>query len=358
MCQSKAEGGRRCAAHLEQYATAGIIDYARITSGLSKAQVKDAYEAAIALADPGETDPTRDEVDTYLHATASQVRNDPAIPPQPKATIVTRLMDAVGRAKPSAATFRAWKSVIVDAWTKVRRQAIAGFAAATVVMSVGACGNAPDQPQPDATAAPVAISTQAPAQYDTTYTVAEPTYSQPAVNRYGRDEVAAGTTVAVNVVKDIGFDENLVSTPLSDLSPNDFYASNATMTDDCRAAWTSNVQRYLRSDGQDSMNNVWAMSIADVVGTLNDDAIRLPKEGPVATDPRITKVDTTLASNGATLIVAVTAKSTMRIDRDDEPHVVTVTKESNIFLIRDSEGWKIDGWSGQVAGSRITPALD
>lgn len=354
MCQSKAKGGRRCAAHLEQYATSGLVEYARHTSGLPRTEVKALYE--MAKSSPSdEPEPTRVEVDNFLRSTASRVMNDPAIPPAPKQTIVTRLIEAIGRVKPSAATFRAWRSVVVDAWSKVRRQAAAGFVAAAMVVSVGACGNAPDQPAPDATAAPVAVATQAPAEHDTTYTIAEPTLGQPAISRYGREEVETGTEQALTLLKDIGYDETLVSSPFESLTPRDFFTSNHLMTDSCRDSWDGHVRAYLGSDGKDSMESVYAMSMTSLLHHIKSKDFSEPETGPMVTDPRITKVETSLASDGSTLTVDTVAKATVRVNISGEPHTVTATKDTQIFLVRDADGWQIDGWRGQVMTSSPVP---
>lgn len=364
MCQSKAEGGRRCKFHLEQGVAGGMTTYVASVTGLSPKQTAEAYEAlereGLALPDP-----TREEVDEFLEREAFRVRHEPNLTEKRRESIVARLRAAIGRITPNGSTFHAWKNLVAESWSRVRRRAAAAFMVGALTFSVGACGNAPSQATPDDTAAPVAgapvtpqPSNGSPREYDSTYEVAEGTASNEAVERFGPREAAQGTALAIDTSQDYFWDEESVTSMPGEDADEHAYSLAERMTPATAEQWRETVDEFIANSKEGNygagQNGRDFLSISFYGGAAFDNAVdkdgntvTVAPEGPVVVNPTLSKVTTGLTADDR-LSVEIEGSAGLRVVVGGKPKVWNLTRSITYYMVQDKDQgeWLIDAWSG------------
>lgn len=366
MCQSKADGGRRCKFHLEQGVANGMTTYVASVTGLSAQQTNEAY-TALEREGRNAPDPTREEVDAFLEREAFRVRYEPNLTEKRRESIVARLRAAIGRITPSGATFHAWKNLVAESWSRVRRKAAAAFVVGAMTFSVGACGSAPEQPTAAETVAPVASAPLTPGdqvRYDTTFETAEPTINPAAATKFGRGEALAGTDAAVSFSERYFYDDDAVTTKGGvDL---DKYATplGQHMTPTARADWNTSVKGFVTDvkNGELGANkgswDVLSVTFYGAMAGTNKDSegkvtVANP-DGPVMVNKTIENVTTGVATDGR-LSVSMKSSADMRLLIDGQPKRWHLTRDITYYMVKDSSGvWKIDAWSGNWAPGKVT----
>lgn len=352
MCQSKAEGGRRCAFHLQQGVTTGMATYVVTVTGLSP---KDTNAALEALEREGAhlPAPDRDEVDDFLKKQIFRVRHEPELSEKRRESIANRLKAAIGRITPSGATFHAWKNLVAESFSRVRRRAATAFLVGALTMSVGACGNTGNASVAPDRAEHVAAAPATPeSQYDTTYNDVKPSVSPEAVAKYGEKEAAAGTDTAVTIVEEMAFnDANLTAEAPAGkdkvLSVCDY------MTADAAGDYTRAVNAYANAAPADrgkTAGDVWSMTLYDPYTDTNFDGkpVSMASEGPAAVNQKIRSVKTALDDDGR-LVVTVKSSADLRIDIANDPHLFHIDRDTTYYMVKTGDGWKIDGWNGTLS---------
>lgn len=120
MCQSKAQGGVRCNHYTVKATSAAVSAWVRYASGMDRSTVDTSLkELRTEYADAPE--PTRMEVDDFLAQQSFRVRHDTTLPEKRKGSILRRLRDAIGSARPDGATFQGWKNLLGKVWQKARK---------------------------------------------------------------------------------------------------------------------------------------------------------------------------------------------------------------------------------------------
>jgi hypothetical protein len=357
MCQSKAAGGRRCAYHLEQGVCAGMVTYVVSVTGLDRCETSEAYKA---LEKEGSNlpDPTRDEVDDFLNREAFRIRHEPNLSEQRRENIVNRLLASVGRITPSGATFHAWKNLVAESWARVRRRAAAAFVLGAMTFSVGGCGNAPAEPQAQPQAQIVAAAPTAPgpaSSYDTTYKTAKPTYSADAVTVFGKADVVAGTSAAVNFTQKHAFDDASVTTKAGENINKYGYSLAKDMSPETGRMWKASVDEFVQDveagtfgESPGSANVLSLTFYASMSGKNHDmdgNSVMANPEGPVIVNKEITSI-TTGATNDGRLSVEINSAADMRLLVEGKPKLSPMTRTATYYMAKSGGDWKIDAWSG------------
>lgn len=363
MCQSKAEGGRRCAFHLEQGVASGMVTYVASVTGLTPAQTNAAYEA-LEREGLTEPDPTRAEVDEFLEKQIFRVRHEPDLTEARRDSIVSRLRAAIGRITPNGATFHAWKTLVAESWSRVRRRAAAAFVVGALTFSVGACGTVPDADRGPVSAEPVAAAPTTPgAAYDTEYAVAQPTISKEAVEAFGAKEAAAATTLATEVAQEWNFNEKAIVGQVEDPAAVAYVLhAGDEMTPELRKEWTGNVNEYVRaakSGGAlsgDVISNVYSYTFFDAFIEIEDAGWAPAPEGPVVVNQKISKISTTPTTDGR-LLVVVSSQADLRTLNTEKgkSKLWAFSRDTSYYMSKTPDGWKISAWNTSWTAGETRP---
>jgi hypothetical protein len=341
MCKSQAEGGRRCAFHATQAASAALVTTAAAETGLSH------REAAAAFADlqaegrhlPA---PSRAEVDEWLAAQEFRARWSPVLSDHKRASVASRLRAALGRAAPDGATWHAWRSCLAECWARTRRKVAAVFVAGSLVTGLGACGTTdspardatPDRPAATASASPTATSTVVEPPH-----VEQGVFTGEPVEVFGRERVESGyATVAAFAGE--GFNAGLIAgTPQA----VEFEGLTTRMTPSAAADYRATVQRALAGDRVASSALMTAATF-DVRG----DGFTLATEGALVTNHRVSapSVAVDRTTGAARLQVTVHQHGDLRGTLNGTRVLVPMNKDVTYWLVPTSSGWLVDGWSG------------
>jgi hypothetical protein len=358
MCQSKAEGGRRCAFHLQQGVTSGMTTYVASVTGLSPKEANAAYEA-LEREGVNKPDPTREEVDEFLEKQVFRVRHEPDLTEKRRESIAARLKAAIGRITPNGATFHAWKNLVAESFSRVRRRAATAFLVGALTMSVGACGNTGTADATPDRAEHVAAAPATPGpQYDTTYNDVKPSISQDAVTRYGSAEVNAATDEAVTVSEEFGFNSDFLTAEAPE-GKDGLLAAADHMTPDAARDWVKNVNAYANAAPEDraaSSGNVWSLALYDPYtnAAMGGKSVSMTTDGPAAINQRIKSVRTSLDGDGR-LVVSVKSSADLRINLDQQPNLFHIDRDMTYYMAKTGDGWKIDGWSGSLSPGTPRP---
>lgn len=366
MCQSKAQGGKRCNAYLERQVTTGLVAATAAVTGAKRAEVRDLHAELVASAIDG-PDPTRDEVDQFLTETDFRVRHDPTLDAPVRERISSRLRAAIGRILPSRKTLSAWRTLLSEAWTRSHRKATTGFAAMAMVFSVGACGNTPDNGEATpvssdsisqtATAAPSETSAPAPEQEQALDVSTADWGQDPKVtigigprDFFGTEGAAEGTDAALAVVKDFSLHEDLVAARPKDLSFDQFDAITSQMTPGMRDDFKQTVRAFSSSGGRkqagDMRSLVWASVDSQFPDSITYRVDRTVSD-PI-TSRQLTSISARLASND-NLEVVTTATFVVRFkDTDGSIYSGQYERETRLYMIPSGDAWQINGYRGST----------
>lgn len=348
MCQSIAEGGRRCAYHLEQAAGSAISSFASSVTGLAPSEVNNAMddlkrEGAFA------NDPTREEVDGWLEEQALRVRHEPSLSEAKRESILGRLRAAIGRITPSRETFYAWKNVMAESWGRVRRKAAAAFLVASVAGSITACGSVPAHHDQQAS---LSSQTSISATTDSTYQANGITVISPsAATRYGKANAKAGAAVAVAFTEKYTFRDDDIAAPITSTT---YAGADGYMTQTCASDFDKNVAAVSKdAHAGPQAYNVLTAGFAD----MSLDGLTWRADGPKIVDRSQGPVTVSLDRDGR-LQVKVGVSADLRMNKAGKPVLQYLQKDSTYWLKQVNGKWLIDGWSSSFGTSGHAPVPD
>lgn len=356
MCKSIKDGGSRCAYHLCESANAALVTYVATTTGLGGAATRTAVADLTAeFADA--PDPTRAQVDDFLEQQAFRVRHEPGLTEKRRESIIRRLQAAIGHVTPSGAVFKAWKNLVAEAWTRVRRTATAAFVVGAITFSLGACGTTGnDQPVDPIRAEHVAsanvdpTAAASPTAEASPWKVKDVQIQQRAVDLYGQDMAEKGADMAETLARDYGFNENSVKYPSGEgvaASRKWMLEARKDMTPSAAADWTKTVDSYFAGKEFSSENPAWGNIMSYTSYGLYSKGM-YPAEGtPISENPTIKSLEVDVAADGR-LWVTMKSSITYNFVNEGEAMQSVATREQELWLTRSGDQWKIDGWKGNV----------
>lgn len=362
MCQSKAQGGKRCNAYLERQVTTGLVTTTAAVTGTKRAEVRNLHAELVASAIDG-PDPTRDEVDQFLTETDFRVRHDPTLDAPVRERISSRLRAAIGRILPSRKTLSAWRTLLSEAWTRSHRKATTGFAAMAMVFSVGACGNTPDTGQATPVSSEPSSQVASPPSEEPTSEASgltpvatswgkDPRVSIGVAPRefYGAEKAEMGTQVALDFMKSYAVHPDLIRAEPRDVTMSSLSGLTSQMTPAMKADLKKTVSIYSSSDGKKGTADLWALTMTAVDKQLPADAtygVDRTASDPVS-QRQFTSISTRLASDD-NLEVATTATFVVRFEGSDgAAYSAKYERESRMYLIPSGDSWLINGYQGAI----------
>jgi hypothetical protein len=155
MCQTKAEGGKRCAAHMS--GSTATVTMASIIADVQEPVVKKVFTA---LRKEGKKlpAPTPEEVYALSENNAMMAKFDPSIPENRRKKLVEKWENAKSES-PDGGTFHAWRHTLAETFRRGRKIISAvGIAGALVFTSSCASSGALSPTAPTDTASPPSIS--------------------------------------------------------------------------------------------------------------------------------------------------------------------------------------------------------
>ena len=355
MCKPTTEGGKRCAYHLQDGAGAALTTYTASVTGLGGAETREVMADLVAeFADAPA--PSREVVDEFLEQQVFRARHEPDLTEKRRESIVRRLRNAIGRVTPDGATFKAWKNIVAEAWTRVRRKAVAAFLVGAMAFSVGACGTTsnegtdPGRIEVVAAAPQHVTDAETPAASGLAWPAHKVTYKADAVQRYGRKEAEAGADLTLEVIKEFSFGDRTVA-PTGNAAYRAEYQAwllGAAKHMDTGAAkdWTTKVNTFMGGKNQTDTNpahsSVFSLSSYGLMGPDN-----VPTDRPSIEDQSIDKCVVTTATDGR-LKVEVTSSAHFNWVNNGEAGQTTGTRNQEFLLTQVGGQWKIDGWHGDL----------
>lgn len=155
MCQTKAEGGKRCAAHMS--GSTATVTMASIIADVEEPVVKKVFTS---LRKEGKKlpAPTPEEVYALSENNAMMAKFDPSIPDNRRKKLVEKWENAKSES-PDGGTFHAWRHTLAETFRRGRKIISAvGIAGALVFTSSCASSGALTSSQPTDTATPPSVS--------------------------------------------------------------------------------------------------------------------------------------------------------------------------------------------------------
>lgn len=349
MCQSKAEGGRRCAHHLEQGASAAVVTYVATVTGLNSKETGQVYES---LMDEGRTlaAPTRQEVDALLEQQIFRARHEEGITEKRRESIIRRLRDALGNILPSGATFHAWRNILSEAWTSVRRKAAAAFVAGALTFSLGACGTTgtpvESPTQAERVAAAAADPSPAARNFDTSWEVPAYTPSKSAVALFGEDGAREGADTAIEHLVTVSLNEELGAADTDAATKQQVLLFTKDMTPDTAKSYSGIVKGYFGKGAdakQEHQADMFSFVAVSALGTEHN-----PAEGPIFSEQEVKTIAVDTDSTGR-LVVTVKVSGKLRGFFDGENQIAKFERDQSFWMEKTpNDGWKFDGWSGDM----------
>lgn len=150
MCQSKAQGGQRCAIHM--HGSRAVMNVAAKISHAPRQEVTEAFKD-LRKEGKGLLPPTPEMIEQFAAQQKFQARYNPQLTKNDSQKIQAQ-WDEAAQEKPDGATFHAWKNVIGEVARRSRAKLAAIIVSASLAATVAACsgsgGNAPSTPPPSA----------------------------------------------------------------------------------------------------------------------------------------------------------------------------------------------------------------
>lgn len=356
MCKAIKDGGARCAYHVGENASAALVTYVASTTGLGGPASREAFDDLVAeYADAPA--PERAEVDDFLQQQIFRARHEPTLTEKRRESIIRRLREAIGKATPTGATFKAWKNLVAEAWTRVRRRAAVAFVAGALTFSLGACGNAGNdvRPEPVATqaaaSAPADPSPSAAALSTGEWTVKNVNIEDRVVGLKGEKAAKEAQDLALRMVQDYAFNEQSIEYNGKEGKAEGqkwMLAARKDMTSDAAADWTKTVTTYFRekkADGTPAYSGMISFTSWGLYPT--QDMRPTDPSQPLMFDMTVKNMDVDLASDGR---IWVTVESSAKYNylNQGKPGVAVANRKQE-FWLKDVDGQlKIDGWSGHI----------
>lgn len=356
MCKAIKDGGARCAYHVGENASAALVTYVASTTGLGGQASREAFTDLVAeYADAPA--PERAEVDDFLEQQIFRARHEPTLTEKRRESIIRRLREAIGKATPSGATFGAWKNLVAEAWSRVRRRAAVAFVAGALTFSLGACGNAGTdvRPEPVATqaaaSAPADPSPSAAALSTGQWTVKNVNIEDRVIGLKGEKAAEQAKDLMVQVAQDYAFNEQSIEYDGKEGKAEGqkwMLEARKDLTPDAAADWTKIVTTYFREkklEGTPSWNSMIAFTSWGLYSSADmrpDDTSK-----PLMFDMTIKNMDIDLSGDGRIWVTMETSAKFNYLN-DGKPSVAKADRTQE-FWLKDVDGqMKIDGWRGNI----------
>lgn len=360
MCKAISEGGARCAYHVGENATAALVTYVASTTGLGGPATRDAY-ADLVTEYADAPAPGRAEVDEFFEQQMFRARHEPTLTEKRRSSILRRLQEAIGKVTPTGAQFAAWKNLVAEAWSRVRRRAAVAFVAGALTFSLGACGSpgADVKPEPTATqmsaSATATPSPEAPALSSEQWKVKNVNVEDRVVGLHGQAAADEARDLIVDTMKDYVFNEQSIKYDAKGgkaESSKWMLTARKDMTADAAADWTNAVNTYFR-EKPEVMGEAWktVMSLSSY-GLYNEDMRPEDTSKPLMFDMTVKDMDIDLSSDGR---IWVTVNSSAKFNYVAEGKAaVTRADRKQEFWLKEVDGhWKIDGWKGTMGFNAV-----
>ena len=172
MCQTKAEGGKRCAAHMS--GSTATVTMASIIADVEEPVVKKVFTS---LRKEGKKlpSPTPEEVYALSENNAMMAKFDPSIPDNRRKKLVEKWENAKSES-PDGGTFHAWRHTLAETFRRGRKIFSAVGIAGALVFTSSCASSGALSPTPTDTASPSSISqTATPSAIPTATATATPT---------------------------------------------------------------------------------------------------------------------------------------------------------------------------------------
>lgn len=338
-----------------------MTTYAASITTLTPKEASEAYEA-LEVEGLAAADPTREEVDEFLEKQIFRVRHEPDLTDARRESIIGRLRAAIGRIMPNGATFHAWKNIVAESWSRVRRKAAAAFVVGALSFSVGACGNVPDEDRGPIAAEPVVSAPLTPgSEYDTTYDVAKPVISDDAVKAFGAKDAAKVTAMGTEIAQEWGFNEKAILGQAEDPAAVAYVlTAGDDMTEAVQQEWAGNVNEYVRAVNsgnavpQEVGSRVYTYTYFDAFHEAEESGWVPASEGPVVVNQKISKVTTTPTTDGR-LAVEVKSQADLRINKGGKPKLWGFSRETTYYMTKTADGWKVSAWHTAWTTANLVP---
>jgi hypothetical protein len=357
MCKTKADGGARCAFHLEQGVQTGVTFFVSAVTGLSPREAAATYDG-LRREGAGLPDPPRVEVDGFLEEQAFRVRHEPTLSESRRLSIGDRLRPAIGRVLPDGATFHPWENVVAEAWAGSGRKVAAVFLAGALSFGVGACGNVPaDQPDPPRGGpAATAPANPSPSVEVEKVSIEEALVAPTAVQQFGRTRANAAYREVTTFAAANTFRTDLLR-PKASYTEADFAEVGKFMNPPMRAVWNNKIAARARGD-EKSENDINVLMFHN----FNVPGHSLTTSGPAIVNQKISKVSVAPenpTSGTGRIAVTFTQAGDLRLSKGGQPMRVTIDKTVTCWLAPAPSGsgrtWLIDGYKGSYEMHKITP---
>jgi hypothetical protein len=141
MCQSKSQGGKRCAIH--HHGTQAAVQTTSVKTGVDTNDVKTVFTE---LNKEGKKlpEPSREEYESYLEKERFITELDPSIPERDKNMILKKIEKAKEENTPSGGTFHAWKNLMsttINRFKTKTKLLIAGLGVAAITFGSAGCAS-------------------------------------------------------------------------------------------------------------------------------------------------------------------------------------------------------------------------
>ena len=354
MCKAIKDGGARCAYHVGENASAALVTYVATTTGLGGQATREALaDLTVEYADAPE--PTRPQVDEFIEQQMFRARHEPNLTEKRRASILRRLQEAIGKAVPSGAQFAAWKNLVAEAWSRVRRRAAVAFVSGALAFSLGACGTPGNDVRPEPTATQAAASATvdpAPeaALSSEKWTVKNVKVEDRVIGLKGEAAAKQVQDLMVSVAQDYVFNEQSVKYNEKDgkaESTKWMLSARKDMTADAARDWTEDVNTYFRekkATETEAWNGVMSFT---AYGLLSAEQRPTDPSKPTMFDMTIKDMDIDLSSDGR-IWVTMNTSAKYNFLNEGKPAVSQATRTQEFWLKDVGGQWKIDGWTGSI----------
>jgi hypothetical protein len=360
MCKAIKDGGARCAYHVGENASAALVTYVATTTGLGGQATREALaDLTVEYADAAE--PTRAEVDEFIEQQMFRARHEPTLTEKRRASILRRLHEAIGKAVPSGAQFAAWKNLVAEAWSRVRRRAAVAFVSGALAFSLGACGTPGNDVRPEPTATPAAASAtvdpspEAAALSTEKWTVKNVNIEDRVVDLKGQESAEQARDLIIKVAQDYGFNEQSVKYDGKEgkaESQKWMLAARKDMTPDAASDWTKTVNTYFREKALDGTEAWRDMMSFTNYGMITTGMRPTDPSTPIMFDMTIKDMDVDLSNDGR-IWVTVHSSAKFNYLNEGKPGASRADRTQE-FWLKDVNGQlKIDGWNGSTRYSAI-----
>ena len=227
-----------------------------------------------------------------------------------------------------------------------RARAVAAIVGAVAAGTLAACSGSPAAAPttPTSSSAGASSSATPSASASTVAPKPVPVVSKPIIDDstlaiLSKKEAESAYTFSTDLGAKFAFDPALMARQMQNLTPADFEDLRAAMTPAAQKRWDKSVAGLPSNAAHQAVNE-----LATVGVNINGNRLR-PKE-PVT---RYVIAGGVLAFEGGDVSTVQTQTAVVHlIDRSGALVKSTVTKTVTLDLVKDGDGWKIDGWATEI----------